>query len=66
MQVSALSTGYGAQPLEFTLTANGRPVDVRQMHDPDYVASLRLTSRQASALIDAIKGITAGLMARTA
>jgi hypothetical protein len=44
----------------------GRPVDVRQMHDPDYVASLRLTSRQASALIDAIKGITAGLMARTA
>ncbi|MEZ5416819.1 MAG: glutamine amidotransferase [Vicinamibacterales bacterium] len=29
VQVSAVSTGFGTQPLEFTLTANGRPVDVR-------------------------------------
>ncbi len=31
VQVSALSTGFGAQPLELTLTANGRPVDVRRL-----------------------------------
>ncbi|HUU32983.1 MAG TPA: FixH family protein [Vicinamibacterales bacterium] len=31
VQVSALSTGFGAQPLELTLTANGRPVDVRRV-----------------------------------
>ena len=31
VQVSALSTGFGVQPLELTLTANGRPVDVRRV-----------------------------------
>ncbi len=31
VQVSALSTGFGAQALELTLTANGRPVDVRRV-----------------------------------
>ncbi len=31
VQVSALSTGFGAQALELTLTANGRPVDVRRL-----------------------------------
>lgn len=31
VQVSALSTGFGAQPLELTLSANGRPVDVRRL-----------------------------------
>ena len=31
VQVSALSTGFGAQPLELTLSANGRPVDVRRV-----------------------------------
>lgn len=31
VQVSAVSTGFGTQPLEFTLTANGRPVDVRAL-----------------------------------
>ncbi len=31
VQVSALSTGFGTQPLELTLTANGRPVDVRRI-----------------------------------
>jgi len=29
--VSAVSTGFGTQPLELTLTANGRPVDVRRV-----------------------------------
>ena len=28
VHVSALSTGFGTQPLDLTLTANGRPVDV--------------------------------------
>lgn len=31
VQVAAVSTGFGTQPLEFTLTANGRPVDVRRL-----------------------------------
>jgi uncharacterized membrane protein len=31
VHVSASSTGYGTQPLEVTLTANGRPVDVRRL-----------------------------------
>lgn len=31
VQVSAVSTGFGTQPLEFTLSANGRPVDVRRV-----------------------------------
>ncbi|MFN7977642.1 MAG: glutamine amidotransferase [Vicinamibacterales bacterium] len=31
VQVSAVSTGVGTQPLELTLTANGRPVDVRRV-----------------------------------
>ncbi len=31
VQVSAVSTGFGSQPLELTLTANGRPVDVRRV-----------------------------------
>jgi uncharacterized membrane protein len=31
VQVSATSTGFGTQPLQFTLTANGRPVDVRRV-----------------------------------
>ena len=31
VHVSAVSTGYGTQPLELTLTANGRPVDVRRV-----------------------------------
>jgi uncharacterized membrane protein len=31
VQVSALSTGFGVQPLQLTLTANGRPVDVRRV-----------------------------------
>lgn len=31
VHVSAVSTGFGTQPLEFTLTANGRPVDVRRV-----------------------------------
>lgn len=31
VHVSALSTGFGVQPLELTLTANGRPVDVRRL-----------------------------------
>ncbi len=35
VQVSALSTGFGAQPLELTLTANGRPVDVRRLAASD-------------------------------
>ena len=35
VHVSALSTGYGTQPLEMTLTANGRPVDVRRVAAAD-------------------------------
>ena len=35
VHVSALSTGYGTQPLELTLTANGRPVDVRRVAAAD-------------------------------
>lgn len=31
VHVSAVSTGFGTQPLELTLTANGRPVDVRRV-----------------------------------
>jgi len=31
VHVSAVSTGFGTQPLELTLTANGRPVDVRRL-----------------------------------
>ncbi|MEP7118363.1 MAG: glutamine amidotransferase [Acidobacteriota bacterium] len=31
VQVSALSTGFGTQPLELTLSANGRPIDVRRV-----------------------------------
>ncbi len=31
VQVSAVSTGFGTQPLQLTLTANGRPVDVRRV-----------------------------------
>ena len=31
VHVSALSNGYGTQPLDLTLTANGRPVDVRRV-----------------------------------
>lgn len=31
VQVSAVSTGFGTQPLDLTLTANGRPVDVRRV-----------------------------------
>lgn len=44
----------------------GRPVAIGQMHDPAYVAALGLTSREASALIDCIAAIRAGLLARTA
>ena len=35
VHVSALSTGYGSQPLDLTLTANGRPVDVRRVASAD-------------------------------
>ncbi len=35
VHVSALSTGYGTQPLDLTLTANGRPVDVRRVASAD-------------------------------
>ena len=35
VHVSAVSSGYGTQPLEFTLTANGRPVDVRRVPAAD-------------------------------
>jgi uncharacterized membrane protein len=35
VHVSAVSTGYGTQPMEFTLTANGRPVDVRRVAAAD-------------------------------
>ncbi len=35
VHVSALSTGYGTQPLDLTLTANGRPVDVRRVAAAD-------------------------------
>lgn len=31
VHVSAISTGFGTQPLDLTLTANGRPVDVRRV-----------------------------------
>jgi uncharacterized membrane protein len=31
VHVSAVSTGFGTQPLDLTLTANGRPVDVRRV-----------------------------------
>jgi uncharacterized membrane protein len=35
VHVSASSTGYGSQPLDLTLTANGRPVDVRRVPASD-------------------------------
>lgn len=35
VHVSAVSTGYDTQPLDLTLTANGRPVDVRRVPASD-------------------------------
>jgi uncharacterized membrane protein len=40
LSVSAISTGFGKEPVEFRVSANGRPVDVRRVTPPSDGAPL--------------------------